>query len=329
MKIFVAGPEIPDSFSHNIAYTLRQMGHEVASIPIKNDKNAKGIFVRGAQEFLNKASLYWRMRNDREALNIVKIFKPNLTIVGTLTLEPETVLSIKKISGSPVICWFADTSSNIKRNHIVSNEYDVVFLKDRPYAKRIRSMFNIESHYLDEACNPDWHKPATETRKNHLLFSGSSYGYRNSVIKKLHMTGYDIQLFGNLPPTWANDEVKGIYAGQYLDHKTKSVSFGESLCCINTFAPAEGHDNLNCRIFETCASGAILLSERRASISRCFDVNEEYLDFDNFDECCEKIEFIKSNLKRIEEIRKNAVKKAHSEHSYKKRLNDMFNVIGL
>jgi len=110
------------------------------------------------------------------------------------------------------------------------------------------------------------------------------------------------------------------YRRTYLNETNKAEKFESALACLNTFSPLEAASSLNCRIFEVCGSGGLLLTESRTAINRCFEPGSEYLDFNSMEECIEKIGFIQDNPGQADNIRKQAADRAHRDHTYEKRL---------
>jgi len=328
LKIFVVGPETNDCFTHNIAHAFRSLGHDVRSMPSFLFGAANSRFLRGFYDVLDRTSEMWRLRRDRWAIKVADDFKPKITFVCTRTLEPETVYAIRKRSGGLVICWYGDTPGNIRRGHIVSGEYDAIFLKDREFVESLRKQLGLEAHHLDEACTPDWHKPVNNFRQAHLVVAGTLYGYRNAFLSRLLDQDVEVRAYGPSPSPWVPQQVKAVHTGCYLDHTNKAQIFNEGLACLNTFAPAE-RNNLNCRIFETCGSGGLLLTERKEVLSRCFEPGKEFLDFASSEECLDVIERLRMDIPFSEQIRKAAVKRAHGEHTYAHRLSTILQTIGL
>ncbi len=155
MRVFVTGPELSDSFSHNVAHTFREMGHEVRTDPAVAFLMQQSVLRRGMREMLERASRRWRMRREAGAVVIARGFKPDLTVMCTMTFEPETVDTIRRVSGGRVVLWFGDPPANLKRDHVVSGEYDTVFAKDPDFAHHLHTMLGLDAHHLVEACNPD------------------------------------------------------------------------------------------------------------------------------------------------------------------------------
>ena len=326
MKIFVVGPERMDTFIHNVAHTFKKMGHDVQSDSEFRSKAMRSRYQTAAVEILSRTSKKFRMRDDRRAIQIANYFKPDLVFVGTRTLEPETVHAIRKKHGCPAVCWYGDTPGNLKRNHITSGEYDAVFVKDKRFSDDLRNVLGLNAFHLHEACNPDWHRPIEVSVSGHLLVAGTLYGYRSAIIEKLLNLNRRVKVFGPLPSPWISKVVKEAHTGIFLDHTNKAFEFSKAIACLNTFAPAE-RDTLNCRIFESCGSGGLLISEHKNSLDECFDPYEEYLPVSSVDQLLEQIDRVQCSPEYANKIRQNAVNRAHSKHSYLNRLQTILDSV--
>ena len=329
MRVFLTGPESSDSFTHNVAHTFREMGHEVRTDPGVVMSMRQSVLRRGMRELLERASRRWRMRREAGAVGIARDFKPDLTVMCTLTFEPETVDAIRRVSGGRVVLWFGDPPANLKRDHVVSGEYDAVFAKDPDLAQHLRAMLGFDAHHLAEACNPAWHRPVAQRKGDALVVAGSSYGYRNAFVRRLLTAGENVRLYGALPPYWVPKDVVAAHAKQFLDHKNKARVFGEALACLNTFAPAEGRNAINCRMFETCGCGGVALAEDREAIGRYFERDREYLAYGSLEECLEHLARLKQDASGARELRERAAQRARSEHTYRHRLERMLATLDL
>jgi spore maturation protein CgeB len=327
MKVFVTGPDTADSFTHNVAYTFREMGHDVRTDPAQSFAMQASPGQRALDDLLARTSRRWRMRGDARTLRIASDFKPDLTVMCTLTLEPETVDSIRRLTGGLVVCWYGDTAGNIKRDHLVSGEYDAVFAKDDDLVHKLRSMLGVEAHHLPEACNPAWHRPVTERRGDAIVVAGTAYGYRSALVARLLESGEEVRLYGPPAPRWAAAGVRAAHTGTFLDHESKAHVFGEALACLGSFALSEGSNSVNCRIFETCACGGLLLSEDRAALAPFFERDREYLAYTSFDECRDHLRRLHEDYASAREIRARAAQRAHAEHTYRHRLERMLTTL--
>ncbi len=329
MKIFVTGPDTADSFTHNVAHTFRAMGHAVVTDPTEAFPMLRSAAGRGLEEIVSLVSARWRRRRGKRALRIAEEARPDLTVMCTLTFDPETVRRLHRASGGRVVCWYGDSAANLRRDHLLSGEYDAVFAKDEQLVGVLRSMLGIEAHHLPEACNPDWHRPLAECRSTAVVVAGTCYGYRNAIVGRLLEAGVNVRVYGPAPAAWVPGPVRAAHSGVFLDHTTKAGIFGEALACLGTFALSEGVHNVNCRIFETCACGGLLLAEDRAALTRYFDPGSEYLAYRSFEECLEHLGRLRDDYSAARVIRARAVKRAHGEHTYRHRLERMLAVLEL
>jgi len=329
MKIFVAGPDGSDCFSHNVAHTLREMGHEVRIDPATRRSMSYSVLRRGVEEVLQRASKAYRLREDRRIVQIADDFKPDLTVTCTGTYEPETVAEIRHRSNGLVVCWYGDAPANIRRDHVVGGEYDMVFAKDPDLVRKLRSMLSVDIEYLPEACNPSWHRPVAKRAGETLLVAGTSYGYRNALVAKLLAAGVDVKLYGPMPADWVSDAVRRAHSGRFLDQHTKAQAFGEAMACLASFALSEGGNSVNCRIFETCASGGLLVCEERAALARYFEAGREFWAYSSFEQCIEMLERAKKDYREAERVREAGSRRAHAEHTYAHRLRKMLALLEL
>jgi spore maturation protein CgeB len=327
MKVFVTGPDTVDSFTHNVGYTFREMGHEVRTDAGQAFAMEASPLQRALSDLLSRTWRHWRMRGDARAVRIASDFKPDLTVMCTMTLEPETVERMRRLSGGLVVCWYGDTAGNIKRDHLVSGEYDAVFAKDGDLVHTLRSNLGLEAHHLPEACNPAWHRPVAERKGDAVVVAGTAYGYRNALVGRLLEAGEQVRLYGPPPPRWATAKVRAVHTGTFLDHTRKAQVFGEALACLGSFALSEGRNSVNCRIFETCACGGLLLSEDRDAIAPYFERDREFLAYASFDECRDHLRRLHEDYAAAREIRARAAQRAHAEHTYRHRLERMLKTL--
>jgi spore maturation protein CgeB len=328
MKILVVGPESGDCFAHNVAHTLRRMGHEVRSAPRPELLQSRGRVARGADELLGRLSAAWRERAERRAVRLAGAWRPELCLFTTGTLEPWAVEEMRRVSGGRAVLWFGDSAANLRRGHATSGEYDAVFFKDRDFVRRLRDVLGLEAFYLPEACNPEWHRPVARREGRRVLVAGTCYGYRNRLVERLRGRGVDVVVHGPAPPSWAPRSVAAAHAGTYLDETTKAAAFGKALACLASFAPAESPATVNCRVFEIAACGGALLAEARPALEEFFEPEREYLPFADLEQCLQQLARLERDEAAARELRRRAARRAHAEHSYERRLSGLLETLG-
>ena len=329
MRILVTGPDAADSFTHNVAYTLREMGHEVFTDRTQSFVMQQSPARRVLEDVLGRAWRRYRLRGDARVRRLAAATRPQLTVMCTQTFEPETVRLLRQETGGRVVCWFGDAAANLKRDHVVSGEYDAVFAKDPDLVRALRDMLGLEAHHLPEACNPAWHRPVAERDGNRVVVAGSSYGYRNALVGRLLAAGEEVRVYGPTPGIWVPAALRAAHTHEFLDHTTKAGTFGRALACLSSFAPAEGRASVNCRVFETCACGGLLLSEAREALERFFEPGREYLSFSSLEECLDHLARLRRDYTEARAMRERAARRAHAEHSYRRRLEVLLGALGM
>src|SRR5262249_27721439 len=127
-------------------------------------------------------------------------------------------------------------------------------------------------------------------------------------------------------PIWAEPRIKKQWTGRYLMREEKSQVFGQALACLNTFALAEGN-SLNCRAFEIAGAGGLQLVEARPIVVECFEPGKEVLTFTTFEELLANLERCRKDPVETRSIRMAAAKRALSEHTYRHRLERIFDYL--
>jgi spore maturation protein CgeB len=214
----------------------------------------------------------------------------------------------------------------MSKQGLLCKGWDFIYIKDKFAVQKLRSL-ELNAFHLHEAMNPDWHKWCFSEINNSILFAGNTYDYRHYLIRKLLQTKkYEINLVGNRPPRWADDQVKEVYRNKYIVREEKSRWFGQSLACINSTAMSE-FDSLNCRAFEIAGAGGLQIMEYRDSIEECCEPGKEILVYKTFDELTENLDQYGKDQPAALFIRQAGHKRAKSDHSYEKRLTLILNAL--
>lgn len=322
MKFIIPNYSLPDNFTENVACTLRLMGHEVLTAPrpvqLINDK-LMHLIQLGYEKFLPESLT----PQEKWLLKTYKEYKPDVVLTLTQSLSEEVLLALKK-QGILTMCWWGDTPANMRKQGLLCEGWDFIFIKDKYAAFKLKTL-GLNAFYLPEAMNPQWHKKCFTKIDDSLLFAGNTYDYRHFLIYKLMQAGIkDIKLFGQRPPRWAKPEIKKIFLNKFIVKEEKSYYFGSSFACINSTAMSEGN-SLNCRTFEIAGTGALQIMEYRQAIEDCFEPEKEIVTYSSFDELLSKINYYKSNPEKAMEVRNACYNRAVKEHTYQNRLELIIN----
>jgi spore maturation protein CgeB len=301
LKIVIPNIPYPDSFEDNVAFTLKVMGHEVSTIPLPSVSYYKKYryYLNLIDQKLRPNEFTWQ---EEWLLMKIRDRKPDMVLCLTQILNPQVLHELKK-KNVITAAWWGDTAANMNN-----------------FAARKLKTLDLNSFYLPEAMNPAWHNKYYSKIADHLVFIGNAYNYRNYLITLLVREGIaPIKLFGSKPPRWSTKEVMGVYQHQEKVKEQKSIEFGSSLACINSTAMSE-FDSLNCRTFEIAGAGGFQILEFRESILDCFEPGEELLTFNGIIELTQIVERAKIDYSWVTKIREAGYKRAHTDHTYQKRL---------
>lgn len=327
MKVIISNFPIPDSFVENVAYTLTAMGHTVitpktiighSKHPVLNV--ARDLFERGFPNHWN-ASERWAVAAAKQSDGA------DLLIWLTKSLRQEVLDEVKRLNVKCCVAWWGDAPANMRGLGLLAPGWDGIFIKDAATVSKFQAV-GLPASLLHEACNPSWHARLFSSIGNEIAVAGTYYGYRQYLISKLLDSGEEMALYGPRPPRWASKTIRSAHRGQYITKKKKSQIFGEALICLNSTALSEGN-SLNCRAFEIAGACGLQLIEDKPVVSECFDPDSEVLTYRCVDEIREYIAKARREPEWAMRIREAGHRRAHSEHTYEKRLRHIIESVGL
>ncbi len=325
MRVAVVGQDFPESFSTFIAAALERMGHQAkvfrspASLIIFNryiEVATRAVFsfsssaARSAERYMARRILDWA---------------PDLVISNDINLWPETVVELKK-NGPVVVAWCPDALVNFGRQFFYMAPYDVIFLKDPYVVRHAREFASLPVEYLPEACDPTVHRPVEPTEEERVRFDcdiihyGNAYPSKVRMLERLVASGYQIKAFGRGYPSWLRSPVKAIWSGEYLSGRTKAAALRTAKISLNALHYGE-IESANARLFESAGCGAFQLVEWRRSMDELFEHEKEVVYYQSFSELKKLIDHWLPLKEERRAIGNAAARRAHSEHTYEKRLS--------
>lgn len=311
MRILIPQGGTHDNFQDNVAQTLRAMGHEVLMPERLLDHSRWSRF---------RALAFPRQWTEGErwlAANAGKL-RPDLVLVVTQLIRSE-VLEALRAQGIPrIVAWWGDAPANLTRMGLLSDHWDVVFLKDADAVRKFRAV-GIPAELLHEAMNPVWHDRRFERIGDEIVVAGNYYGYRQFLVERLIAAGQPMALYGFAPPRWAMGAIRDAYRGRVVLGEEKSRVFGEGIACLNSTALCEGN-SLNCRAFEVAGACGLQLIEDKPAVSSCFEPGKEVLTYRSVEEILELVRRAKKEPEWAMKIREAGHARAHAHHTYEQRL---------
>lgn len=90
---------------------------------------------------------------------------------------------------------------------------------------------------------------------------------------------------------------------------------------------SHGKSDLNMRVFEATACGALLLTEERRCLGDFFDINKEILTFKDKNELKKRVEYYLVHEEKRKEIALVGQKRVYLEHTYEHRVREIIEEI--
>ena len=333
MRIIVIGAALgADTMEKHVVSTLDDMGHQAVHF------NARDILpIGGRTTRLVRAAASRLLREpellvEKRLIETVEHTRPDmiLTLLGSM-LSPKTVSKIKRATAAPLICWCQDQMTTLGRQYLIGADYNVVFLKDQYLVDQFRNLAGLDAHYLAEACNPATHRSepcSTEELKRFacdICTYGNLYYFRQRLLEQL--TDYDVRFWGTLPG-WLVNRVPEMVQGRGIYETDKAKALGAAKIVLNSLHFGEV-GGLNARCFEVAGCGGFQLVSHSPAVEEHFAVGSEIDVFRSAEELREKIDYYLARPDLRSQIASAGQHRAYREHTYRHRLERIFEVAGL
>lgn len=340
MQILVVGRKYTESFAMHISETLTKMGHNVVVFEpgvktgqAKTPLHQAIIQVRTQLLYLFQQTKIGQKRENKRLFETTKNDSIDLVISCHDFLTPMQVKLLKEYHNCKVVMWFPDHISNFGKAMFLNADYDALFFKEPIIVEILKRELGMNAIYLPECCNPYRHvniEINEEDKRKYgcdISTAGNMHTARAAFFKQIKE--YDIKIWGNSAPTWMNvDGIKHMIQNHFVSNEEKSRAFKASKIVLNNLYPSE-IEGVNVRLFEVAATGSFQICNYRKSIDDLYIDDEEIVTFKTIIELKEKIDFYLKNEEKRKCIALNAYKRTLAEHTYEKRLMQMFKHLGL
>ena len=230
-------------------------------------------------------------------------FNPDLILIFKgKELFPETIKQVRK-KGYVVINWFPDFFDDwiwIKKN---AANYDYFFTP----------CLYVQNFY-------------TQTKKIYQATFVGRWTKRREILFKQILHAGLLDVWGYYH--WNNTVYKSIYHGQIHPSKVANI-IRASKITLNTVTCEKNISilSVNYRVFETTGVGGFILTWYNTPLEDFFNIGKEVEIFHTSDEALEKTRFYLKNDRAREKIAKAGLMKTIRQHTYQKRLQQLFSTI--
>lgn len=320
-------------------FDFRQSQYLKSSFGSSLKKTVKKIFHSPAYQIPLVGSLENEKMN-KSLLAKTKEFRPDILLVlmGE-TIFPETLEKIKK-SGVTTVNWFHDTVFASARKDFIQKiprYYDYFFIID---SEDVLNYIKIEARVVKTvplACDPEVHKKielSEEEKKKYrsdVCFVGSIFkGFKRKEMLA-DVSDFDLGIWGYW--TEKSPELKRCYRKQHVYGEEAVKIYNASKIVLDmpssypTYAPEGKAFYVTPRVFEVPACGTLLLTHATSYLSRCYEIGKEMVPYKNGKELKEIIRYYLDHPEERKLIAKKAQERAYRDHTYEKRLQEIFSII--
>ena len=332
MKILVAGPQFSDSFARNIAVTLDRMGHQVISVQGLRTHHHGSRLASVFWTYLPKAFPELDKALFLPVVQAAGATQPDLVLITFASMPPQIVSRLKHVCNARIACWYTDSISNLYRHYLLASDFDFIFLKEPFLVRLFRDKLDRNAFYLPECCNPAWHQRCDlsddDSRRYgcDLAAQGTLHYYRACMLETFE--GYDLKIWGRNCPAWLQSPVENCYTQHFIAESEKARALQSAKIVINSMQCAE-IEGVNCTLFEAAGCGAFQIADWKPALPELFEPEREVVTFRTRRELKEKADYYLAHPDERSEIAARACARAHRDHTYEKRLQQMFKMMEL
>ncbi len=173
--------------------------------------------------------------------------------------------------------------------------------------------------YLPEGANPAIHRPFDLPKTIDVSFVGQCYGNRPEVVCQLMHRGIQVEAWGE---GWPNGSLSMEEMVRLYSKSRINLGFGGIAGQKDTFC-------LKGRDFEIPMSRGLYLTEYHPELEGAYDLQHEIVTYSGFDDLLAKIRYLLTHPAKAEEIREKGYQRARRDHTWERRFEGLFNLMGL
>lgn len=176
----------------------------------------------------------------------------------------------------------------------------------------------IPALYFPLASNEKVYYPVKDIEKSiDVGFIGRKYGIRKDIVNFLKLNGINVKAFG---PGWESS---------ILDVSQNNTFYNSCKIVLGTANIGYSNKLMNPKLrdFEVPLSGTLYITNYTKELAELFEEDKEIIFYQNRKELLKKIKFYLENEPLREKIAKAGYNRAVVEHTYTKRLTNIFNFI--
>ena len=345
LKYDYGDPKRGFSFEHYNFYDslvkMEQEKHQIVYFPFDEIMTKKG-----------------KKEMNKELLKTVRREKPDLCFFFLFRdeVKKETIKTITQKYNTKTFNWFADDHFRFCNfSKYYAPLFSWVSTTDSEAIEKYNKINCKNVIKTQWACNHSSYKPYNLEKIYDVSFIGQPHSERRNVVDLIKRTGISVECRGN---GWkrgriSQDEMIKMFSQSKINlNLTKSSSGNSFRSIVSIFLKkeltgqiritnprhwsgnfqsilAKKRDQVKGRNFEIPGSGGFLLTSNADNLSDYYRDGKEIIIYKNNDEMIEKIKYYLEHDKEREAVARAGHKRTLQEHTYEKRFNDIFKIMGL
>lgn len=317
-KDYLSGSATPMA---GLMKALSQKGHETFWLEDNPDKNAIKFSPVPVIGF-----------NPKKIMKLPKKAKLDLIIIQNWCISPALIAKVFKKYGTKVYFWDDNTPCAIKRLLGAAPYVDKILTHGNGAADILAKHLPVEKiEIFYFATDPNRFKPEMDTNyRADVSFVGTNIWERTSSLKKLFFLPSQkinacFKLYGSGWNNWKQLPRFNIDYCGWVDNKNLNKAFSNATVSIN--ATRKSFANISCvpsnRIFDSMASGTVLLSDPIPNINKLFKAGKHLLISNSSKESLEQIRKVLSDPNLASQIAKEARKEILKKHTWSHRIKQL------
>ncbi len=174
--------------------------------------------------------------------------------------------------------------------------------------------------FFPEASDPRIFRPMPELPKIHdVCFIGGRYGIRETIVRAVEAAGIKVTAYGS---GWPNGRIATEHAPRLFAQSRIVLGIGTTGHCRDFYS-------LKMRDFDGPMSGSLYLTHHNPDLEELFVIGKEIETYKSPEECVEKVRYYINHPAEAEAIGKAGRARAERDHTWEKRFEGLFEVLGL
>lgn len=287
--------------------------------------------------------------------------RPQLIFFLEGELSKETLKEMKSEAekfGAKTLWWVSDDSWMFYRlSRKIAPYFHLVATCDSRYLRKYLKMGHQNVIHSQFACNNFYYQPQPGPKIYDVSFVGQPHGVRKKMIKELEKAGIKVNCWGfgwpqgvlaqeYLPKVFSQSKINlnftlpgalfwkkfgNIFLKRIGERAERRLVIDSPLNWVNNFKSFLGtlKSQINCRIFEVLGCGGFLLTMDGDNLRDYYQDGKELVIFKSVKDCAQKIKYYLAHDEEREKIARLGYERTMREHTYEKRFNDIFRIMGL